>query len=547
MKNALSESHSVSIAARVSNARDARQQQEESKGDGSPMEDSLSPSPKEILQNAISFSGSDAVLPYPDHAIEEAGRVQGALKKPYNEILMQLRKEMKLLGVGEDDEEDNINAGKDAGKDFEATKFLLSDIPGYIKHEAMLSPWALYQAMERRAAAETLSRFRLDDKQHQALMTAATSQVLVLTGAAGCGKTYATYAIVTYFKSLGSDIHLMAPTGRAASNIRTMANEDASTIHSALKATPLDSDENVFVFKDWSKEEALDGAVIVDETSMVDSELMSHVIKALGENARIIFVGDPNQLPPVSIGAPFQDLIAWNKLPSVYLDQVHRQRAHSSILDAAHHVLRGRKLGADSGMKFVSLPDIVAGVLEPASTDGSKFSRVLAESDKGSSNDKQRQVAAGLAGMLGSDAAVVQLPSGCKEKKALACLVDLVANLKACGADPQVISPATNNKFGLRVDAVNRSLEPVMNDNMYEMSQDWRREKLGFYEGDRVVQVEDFPLSSSFCMSLWVETCAHPCFTQPSRAQAAYCSFYPLLTHLQPRCLCPRKQAKTPH
>eukprot|EP00967_Tisochrysis_lutea_P072848 scaffold97332_cov19-Tisochrysis_lutea.AAC.1 len=91
--------------------------------------------------------------------------------------------------------------------------------------------------------------------------------------------------------------------------------------------------------------------------------------------------------------------------------------------------------------------------------------------------------------MLGSDAVVVELPSGCKEKEALACLEDLISHMRACGADPQVISPATGNKFGLRVDAVNRALHPIMNGNVYEMRQDWRQEKLGFCEGDRVVQV----------------------------------------------------------
>ncbi|KAF5831481.1 hypothetical protein DUNSADRAFT_13039, partial [Dunaliella salina] len=67
--------------------------------------------------------------------------------------------------------------------------------------------------------------------------------------------------------------------------------------------------------------------VIVDETSMVDLVLMSEVIKAQGEGSRLILVGDVEQLPPVSIGAPFQDLVAWNKLPAVYLDQVRTARS----------------------------------------------------------------------------------------------------------------------------------------------------------------------------------------------------------------------------
>ncbi|KAF5831482.1 hypothetical protein DUNSADRAFT_13040 [Dunaliella salina] len=227
------ENHSTPLAAQISEARAAKQHLESGGVGPCKVHPHVSPL-QEIVLNAVLFKESDAVVAYPDNAIQEARKMQAASEKPYKELCMQLQSELKSVRfqkkflVRKDVEDET--------QDYKLTVLRGDEIPSMEKLESLV---ILGQAMERLAAAETLSELQLDKKQHQALIKAATNQVLILTGAAGCGKTYATYAIVTYFRSLGMAMHLMAPTGRAASNMRSMTGEDASTIHSALRATPL--------------------------------------------------------------------------------------------------------------------------------------------------------------------------------------------------------------------------------------------------------------------------------------------------------------------
>ncbi len=177
---------------------------------------------------------------------------------------------------------------------------------------------------------------QLASNQKQAVANALTSKLQIITGGPGTGKSTITNAILTITEKLTTKILLAAPTGRAAKRMSEITGKKASTIHSLLEF-----DFKAGGFKrnrDWPLDCDL---IIVDEASMIDTFLMYSLLKALPDHARVIFVGDINQLPSVGPGNVLSDMISSRSIPVTMLTEIFRQAAGSHIITNAHRINQG--------------------------------------------------------------------------------------------------------------------------------------------------------------------------------------------------------------
>ena len=190
----------------------------------------------------------------------------------------------------------------------------------------------------RRVAKESGVQYSVE--QEAAIREAATSGVLLITGGPGTGKTTILNGILSLLGQLQLRCLLAAPTGRAAKRLTEVTGEEASTIHRLLEASIDPATGKMVFMKDEDSPLKCD-AVIVDEMSMVDVQLLHSLLRAIPQGKRLILVGDPDQLPPVGPGFPFSDMLRSGALPTVRLTEVFRQAQQSLIVMNAHRVNRG--------------------------------------------------------------------------------------------------------------------------------------------------------------------------------------------------------------
>ena len=172
--------------------------------------------------------------------------------------------------------------------------------------------------------------------QREAVKTALTAKVMLLTGGPGTGKTTTTIGMLHLFEALEKRVLLAAPTGRAAKRISETTGREAKTIHRLLEFSP---QENGFKRNQDNPLEA--DVVIIDEMSMVDLILMNNLMKAVPFNATLIMIGDVDQLPSVGAGNVLTDLIASGEVTVVTLTEIFRQARESYIVTNAHRINRG--------------------------------------------------------------------------------------------------------------------------------------------------------------------------------------------------------------
>jgi len=183
--------------------------------------------------------------------------------------------------------------------------------------------------------------------QRRAVALSAAEGVLLLTGGPGTGKTTSVRGIVALFDSLGLDMALMAPTGRAAKRMSELTGREAQTIHRTLGMS-FDEQTGEASFSKNEKEPLEADAVVVDEMSMVDLPLMRALLAALKPGCRLVMVGDPDQLPSVGPGNVFSDLIRSGAIETVALTEIFRQARQSAIVRNAHAVNLGTPPCLDS-------------------------------------------------------------------------------------------------------------------------------------------------------------------------------------------------------
>ncbi|MDI1448926.1 ATP-dependent RecD-like DNA helicase [Polyangium sp. 6x1] len=185
---------------------------------------------------------------------------------------------------------------------------------------------------------EARTRVALAPAQRDAIEQAARSKILVITGGPGVGKTTIVRAILSLFDLAGHTVRLAAPTGRAAKRMSEATGREATTLHRMLEFDPK---ERGFLRKKGRAIEA--DVIIVDEASMIDLPLCDALTQALGDGARLVLVGDVDQLPSVGPGAVLRDVIASGVIPTVRLSQIFRQAEGSLIVQNAHRIHDGEK------------------------------------------------------------------------------------------------------------------------------------------------------------------------------------------------------------
>ena len=176
--------------------------------------------------------------------------------------------------------------------------------------------------------------------QRKTLELALKNQIIVITGGPGTGKTTSIRAILAMFDRLGLKTLLTAPTGRAAKRMTELTGQEASTVHRLLEAKFSDDGEAVVFGKDESDRLDCD-AVILDECSMVDIVLMDALLSALPPDARLVMVGDADQLPSVGPGNVFSAVIRSQVVPTIRLTEIFRQNEGSRIVRNAHMINKG--------------------------------------------------------------------------------------------------------------------------------------------------------------------------------------------------------------
>ncbi|MBR2576508.1 MAG: ATP-dependent RecD-like DNA helicase [Firmicutes bacterium] len=189
--------------------------------------------------------------------------------------------------------------------------------------------------------AEQQMGIRLEEEQVRAVESAAENGVCVITGGPGTGKTTIINTVVRLFAASGFDIALAAPTGRAAKRITETSGFEAKTLHRLLEYSRLgEGDEGMYFAR--NEENPLEAdVVIVDEASMIDILLMKALLDGLKPGARLILVGDADQLPPVGAGNVLRDIIDSEMVHTVKLSRIFRQAQESLIVVNAHRINRG--------------------------------------------------------------------------------------------------------------------------------------------------------------------------------------------------------------
>lgn len=177
------------------------------------------------------------------------------------------------------------------------------------------------------------------DLQKEAITSALTQGMLVLTGGPGTGKTTTINAIIKILKSKGKTVLLSAPTGRAAQRISELTGDEAKTLHRMLEVS-WDKQDNP-VFNKNERNQLKCDALIVDEVSMVDTYIFESLIRALPIGCRLILVGDSDQLPSVGPGNILSDLTESGVVPVVRLNEIFRQAQQSLIVTNAHKIVSG--------------------------------------------------------------------------------------------------------------------------------------------------------------------------------------------------------------
>ena len=274
--------------------------------------------------------------------------------------------------------------------------------------------------------------------QRQTLHLALENQLVVITGGPGTGKTTSIRAILAMFDAIGIKTLLTAPTGRAAKRMTELSGQEAVTVHRLLGAKFAEDGERVVFTKDES--DRLDcNAVILDECSMVDITLIDALLRAMPDDARLVMVGDADQLPSVGPGNVFSAVIRSGVVPTVKLTEIFRQNGGSRIVKNAHLINKGEH------------PDL--------SENTGDFFRL-----------KRIQAASAV------------------ETIAELCSVRLPNRMNIPPSDIQVLSPTRKGELGIR--NLNRRLQLVLN----PPSPDKKEKLFGdvvFREGDRVMQIKN--------------------------------------------------------
>jgi exodeoxyribonuclease V alpha subunit len=187
------------------------------------------------------------------------------------------------------------------------------------------------------AEAEKELSVELEATQREAVLSVFAHRLVVITGGPGTGKTTLLKVLLRLYERLELKALCASPTGRAAKRMAEATGHEASTIHRLLQYQPRTHE----FFR--NEDNPLQGdLLVVDEASMLDTELFAHLVKAIPKDASFVLVGDVDQLPSVGPGSVLRDLIASGLFRVVRLTKIFRQAEESLIVTNAHRVNHGQ-------------------------------------------------------------------------------------------------------------------------------------------------------------------------------------------------------------
>lgn len=205
---------------------------------------------------------------------------------------------------------------------------------------------------------ERVIGFKLDVLQRKAVSTAITNPATIIIGGPGMGKTTIQGLICHYLaqKEQDREVLCIAPTGMAARRLKEATGSSASTIHSLLKLRVSSSEE---LIDEHAFEQIHNATIIMDEASMADIYVMYTLLRAIGDNCRIIIVGDIGQLPSVGPGSVLRDIVLSHIAPVIQLNNIFRQAKGSSILENTQNIRHGiAKIKTDDDFMMYEMEDL---------------------------------------------------------------------------------------------------------------------------------------------------------------------------------------------
>ena len=294
---------------------------------------------------------------------------------------------------------------------------------------------------------EKKSSIELSDKQREAVLSINDSNVTIITGGPGTGKTTIIKTIIDLFEERKKKVVLTAPTGRAAKKMTEATGKEASTLHRLLGIGKLD-DEGIYSRHIDYKGEPIDAdLIVVDELSMVDMFVMNYLLNCIYQGTKLILVGDVDQLASVGPGSVLKDLINSEVINTVKLDKIFRQAAKSKIVLNAHRV--------NNGLGFIKNDD------EEIEEDTKQDFFFI----KQNSTERMLQE-------------IISLSTGRLEKFGN---YDFFKNI-------QVLTPTKKGPLGTR--ELNKALQAVLNPNLEELPER-KSGDIVYRVGDRVMQIKN--------------------------------------------------------
>lgn len=255
--------------------------------------------------------------------------------------------------------QDTVDMGQLRTADFEGTVYVYTPeayeeeeaIAGRIREMTEMKPLSMKTHVQLFLDRwQDSCHFELADKQREAVEKSLQSGMTVITGGPGTGKTTVVQTIIRLAEQEGLRILLCAPTGRAAKRLAETTQRKAKTIHRLLIPDGHVGRVQSFEYNETKLLPA--DLVIVDEVSMLDMEMMYHLLNALKPQCRCILVGDADQLPSVGAGAVLHDVIASETVPVVRLDTIFRQKEGGRIVTNAHLINNGRLPVVNEDLEF---------------------------------------------------------------------------------------------------------------------------------------------------------------------------------------------------
>ncbi len=282
------------------------------------------------ILNVAAMNGGHCYLPHGE-LVDSAARVLGAEKDGVDTAVKRLvaNEKLKRFSVEE-------------GEAFALTELYSAEVYIAAKLQALANfkfPFVLEGLDEQISLLEKNHGIEYAPEQRDAISYALTGGVTVITGGPGTGKTTVIKAILEICNILKFSAVLAAPTGRAAQRMFESSGKEAKTIHRLLEASI--SETGVHHFCKDEENPLSQKVIIIDEMSMVDTNLMCALLKAVKTGSYLILIGDPDQLPPVGAGNCLNDIINSQKFNVVKLDKIFRQAEESLIVTNAHAINRG--------------------------------------------------------------------------------------------------------------------------------------------------------------------------------------------------------------